>query len=498
MDEQDIDEYLVIPSSQLSEEESVFEGDSDYEPDLSLNEILNNSDSDSEDENTNITFQGPGMRTVAVNDEGHTRVVDDVELGQQEVVTVVVDNDGYIADGEGDDVDGVSAIENVPLSERLQNLSNNWGPVGNKNDLTSIPFNKSRFKLGINPDYSKTMVDCTPYDFWKLFVKDEVINKLVTETNRYADQQKNLRLNIKPNARINKWVDVDFNEMQKFLGVILYMGLNPLPTLGHYWQCDDLYFSAVPRQFSRNRFELILSLFHCANNEAAAPEDRLYKIRNIVDDIVNNFQEAYTPEQDMCIDESMVPFLGRLFFRQYVKGKRHKYGIKIFKLCVKDFYTLGYKIYCGKEANPEKESISEKVVMELLQPYLNCGRTLYVDNWYSSVTLAQKLLDSNTYIVGTLRKKRKLNPPDVVTKKLKKGEKIARKNGNGVVVLKWKDKRDILMISTKHVDEMRTVVKHGKVISKPGVILDYNKGKSLIDLSDQMSSYHSPLRRTLK
>lgn len=29
--------------------------------------------------------------------------------------------------------------------------------------------------------------------------------------------------------------------------------------------------------------------------------------------------------------------------------KRHRYGIKIFKLCSGDFYTSQYKIYAGKE-----------------------------------------------------------------------------------------------------------------------------------------------------
>lgn len=33
---------------------------------------------------------------------------------------------------------------------------------------------------------------------------------------------------------------------------------------------------------------------------------------------------------------------------------------------------------------------------------------------------------------------------------------------------------------------------------KPKLILDYNKGKSLVDVCDLRNSYHNPLRRTLK
>lgn len=38
----------------------------------------------------------------------------------------------------------------------------------------------------------------------------------------------------------------------------------------------------------------------------------------------------------------------------------------------------------------------------------------------------------------------------------------------------------------------------GKTIMKPGVLIDYNKGKSPIDLSDQKNSYSNPLYHSIK
>lgn len=55
-------------------------------------------------------------------------------------------------------------------------------------------------------------------------------------------------------------------------------------------------------------------------------------------------------------------------------------------------------------------------------------------------------------------------------------------------MLKWRDKRDILMISTKHDSAVSDVQIRGKTVQKPKVVVDYNIGKSSIDLSDQMSS----------
>lgn len=200
----------------------------------------------------------------------------------------------------------------------------------------------------------------------------------------------------------------------------------------------------------------------------------------------------------MCIDESIIPFVGRLSFRQYIKNKHHRYGIKIFKLCIQDAYTIGFRVYTGREAEPGVE-VSTKIVMEMSEEYLDFGRTLYTDNWYTSINLAHKLLSRSTNLVGTLRANRKHNPQDVVKHKLKKGEIVAQKSNTGILILKWKDKRDVLMLSTKHEDNIRQIqTKIGTEVGKPEVVLDYNRGKGLVDVSDLRSSYHTPLRRSMK
>lgn len=78
----------------------------------------------------------------------------------------------------------------------------------------------------------------------------------------------------------------------------------------------------------------------------------------------------YNPGESICIDETMVPFRGRLSFRQYIPGKRHKYGIKLFKLCAKGGYTYRAKVYGGKEDRAGR-SVASDVVLELLDNLLN-------------------------------------------------------------------------------------------------------------------------------
>lgn len=124
-----------------------------------------------------------------------------------------------------------------------------------------------------------------------------------------------------------------------------------------------------------------------------------------------------------------------------------------------------------------------KVVLNLTKDLLNCGRTIIVDNYYTSVDLAHKLIENNTYIIGTLRSNRKLNPKTVLQAKLTRGEVIAQESNTGIFVEKWKDKRDVLMLSTKFLPQMVMIKKRSGEVLKPKSVLEYNKHKAYIDIS---------------
>jgi len=98
-----------------------------------------------------------------------------------------------------------------------------------------------------------------------------------------------------------------------------------------------------------------------------------------------------------------------------------------------------------------------------MENYLNEGRTLIVDNFYTGLHIAHILLDNNTHIVGTLRKNVKFCPKDVLNAKLRVGEIKGKENEKGVVVSIWKDKRDVRFLSTRHGIEMLNT---GKKIEK--------------------------------
>lgn len=70
---------------------------------------------------------------------------------------------------------------------------------------------------------------------------------------------------------------------------------------------------------------------------------------------------------------------------------------------MKDCYTVAYKIYAGREATPNTD-VATKVVLELIEQYLNRERTLYVDNWYTSVLFADALLQKKHILLEHFEK----------------------------------------------------------------------------------------------
>ena len=114
------------------------------------------------------------------------------------------------------------------------------------------------------------------------------------------------------------------------------------------------------------------------------------------------------------VDESLVLFKGRLSFRQFIRTKRARFGIKIYQLCTSSGVLLDFLIYHGNSAAELIQLpdflTTEKIPITLLQPYLNNGHILFTDNFYTTPRLAQYLLLNGTALVGTVRPNRKNFP----------------------------------------------------------------------------------------
>ena len=106
---------------------------------------------------------------------------------------------------------------------------------------------------------------------------------------------------------------------------------------------------------SGRRFELILKFLHLNNGQEqpstnSVNYDKLYKLRPVLDKIIKNFKQAYIPNQQLSVDESMIGFKGRLSWVQYMPKKPTKWGMKAWVLADStNGYAYNWKLYTGKE-----------------------------------------------------------------------------------------------------------------------------------------------------
>lgn len=124
-----------------------------------------------------------------------------------------------------------------------------------------------------------------------------------------------------------------------------------------------------------------------------------------------------------------------------------------------------------------------KVVADLIQPLLDKGYHLYVDNGYTIVTLFQYLLEHSTLACETICSNRKGYPEPVKQAKLKRGEVMAHRS-NEPLAMKFKDKRDLPMLTTIHNEEMTPG--RNAAHEKLKCIADHNKYMGGVERTNQL------------
>lgn len=242
--------------------------------------------------------------------------------------------------------------------------------------------------------------DFKPVDYFKYFFPDEFFSIMARHTNLYAEQYLENRT-LGTHSRFNKWSETSVLEMQAYIALQIAMGINSKPEIADYWSTYWLTANKFSDDLSRNRYQLLNTFLHFSDNNQRVARgqdgyDPLFKVRPLLDITNVRYINVYAPDQELSIDESMIKFKGRIFFRQYLPAKPTKWGIKTFALCESNTgYGLRFLIYTGKNTfNADRSSdfsMTEQVCLEMIKGYENRGHTLYMDNFYSSPRLFQEL-----------------------------------------------------------------------------------------------------------
>ena len=142
---------------------------------------------------------------------------------------------------------------------------------------------------------------------------------------------------------------VTVEELKIVVGILLISGHHRLPSRNRYWSLKaDLIVDLVGRAMQRNRFDEILRFLHIVNSKRMDPNDRMGKLRPMMDHLQDAFQKAYIPEKHLSFDESMVAYNERHGCKQFIKGKPIIFGFKNCCLCTPLRYLTAIETYQGK------------------------------------------------------------------------------------------------------------------------------------------------------
>lgn len=358
--------------------------------------------------------------------------------------------------------------------------------------------NKFSFPSGIqcNVDVTSTPLNC-----FRHFVDDKIIKIIVQETNRYANNVITSTV-LSHRSRMKQWKDTTPSEIWEFLALIILMGMVKKPALPLYFSTDPIYSTPIfGAAMPKNRFLSILSNLCFSNSKKVTEDKRLYEIKSISDILRQNFRKNYLPKEHVCIDESLMLWKGQL---GNDPTKRPNFGIRSYELCEsRSGYVWNFLMYAESSTTftDDGNSQGEEVVMTLMEPLLGKNYKVYVDRFFSSPSLAKRLLEAQTYMCGTVMKNRAGMPKNFPSEQLNHGEmKTCQKNG--ISVFTWKDKKEVNLISTMSDNTFTETTKKDKKINefirKPTCVVQYNKHIGGVSICDSVILAYPSMHKSTK
>ena len=259
----------------------------------------------------------------------------------------------------------------------------------------------------------------TVSDYCDTFLTLELFEKLAKWVNSRATIHK--AQVYMENDEVYDFTETSANEMRKFIGLSFLMGILKKPYIKHYWSTKPMlstpYFhNACPETGNISiccvcaqcivccivmlycnvfffRYCILLKFLRFSNPYEVDSTKRSTRM-NGIDDLMMEICSQFCPGQELSLDESLLLYKGRLNFKQFIRIKRARFGIKIFILTDMYGYILSYITYYGaatEMACPDNDfdhlKPSERVVVVLLSRsgLLDKGYIVTVDNWYLSV-----------------------------------------------------------------------------------------------------------------
>ncbi|XP_052218050.1 piggyBac transposable element-derived protein 4-like [Dreissena polymorpha] len=274
----------------------------------------------------------------------------------------------------------VGDLTNYDIIPDAEAADDNW-----TDDFSPLRFDEFNEQPGERLPDGFDVDTATPMDYFWLLFSPQLLQSIVGHTNGYFDW-KMAQLDIPTDLR---WQDTTEEEMRAFLAINILMGINQLPNAEMFWSSNPFINNAgITNTMKCNRFQKL--------------------VRPVMESVSRTFQDIYTLNKEVSIDEAMIAFTGRLSFRQYMPAKPIKRGIKVWMLCdARTAFLARFEVYLGPQNNQTEHGLGDNVVMRLVDHIYHFFGWLFFDNFFTGIPLMKELLEKGLYACGTVRVNRK-------------------------------------------------------------------------------------------
>lgn len=480
-----------------------------------LMELIHNIPSDSEDDlesDDEDEIEPPGIQPTPVTDAMLENYFE--QRGINELTITVPSQD--TTHSQEDTEPPHEQADDVQASEELESEEENDNPqlpqarkilkptkmVWRKSKIGNIPSNF----IG-DTTLTNSVKDLqTPYQYFKYFFDDDLLQKIVEETIRYS---------VFKDA--SKPFEFAVNDLRKYLGICILTSVASLSNTRMYWN-STIGLDIIQRTMSLKTFERIRSNLHFNDNMISPQNDKLHKLRPVIDSLSKKFI-SIPMEEMLSLDEQICATKARHHLKQYLPLKPHKWGYKLFILSGVSGFCYKFEIYSGSENNASNRLVNEpdlgassNVVIRLSRDIpRNCHHKLFFDNYYTSVPLVSYLANQGIHSLGTARRNRIPNckiPTEKEAAKLPRGtsgEFVTNFEGTDISNTFWKDNKMVVLLSSFiGVDPESNVGRYDRKnkekisIPCPAVVKQYNRHMGGVDLLDSIIGRYKISMRSKK
>lgn len=226
----------------------------------------------------------------------------------------------------------------------------------------------------------------SPMSAWRLFFTTDILDDIVTHTNqRIQKVQSNFT-----RERDAKYTTGD--ELEAFIRLLYMAGILRASRLNLYdlWATDGTGVEFFRNCMNLKSFKFLIRVIRFDDARTRLQRkalDKVAPIRDLFETLVEKCKANIAVSEYLTIDEMLEAFRCRCGFRQYIKNKPARYGLKIFAMtCAKTFYTMNMEVYAGAQPRGpfSVDNFGLAVVTRLVQPVSGTGRNITTDKWYTT------------------------------------------------------------------------------------------------------------------